>query len=97
MADNCFFHSLNEIKEFVSQNKGKYTHIVMGNGVLSKELLPRLACANDSQCISDVVSVLDSHRFQRPIYAGNAISTIKATLANETGNTIPFRFLIWLK
>ena len=83
MQDNCYFECLDEIKQFVSNKQ--YTHVVMGNGLLPKELLPRLACAQNSQCISDVISVLDAHRFQRPVYAGNAISTVKAVLKNESG------------
>ena len=85
MEDNCHFHCLDEIKKFVSENKDKYTHVVMGNGNLSKEILPRLACANDSQCISDIISILDYERFQRPIYAGNAISTVKVERQSTSG------------
>jgi electron transfer flavoprotein alpha subunit len=85
MEDNCYFDVSDEIKNFV-QNNSQYTHVVMGNGLLPKEILPRLACAFNSQCISDVISILDSHRFQRPVYAGNAISTVRAVLKNESGN-----------
>jgi electron transfer flavoprotein alpha subunit len=90
MTDNSYFQCLEDIKQFVSNNK-QYTHIVMGNGVLPKELLPRIAVANNSQCISDVISILDNHRFQRPVYAGNAISTVKAILKNESGECINFK------
>jgi electron transfer flavoprotein alpha subunit len=88
MPDNSYFGCMDLIKEFVKENKSKYTHVIMGNSNLSKELLPRLACAFDSQAISDVVAVLDNHRFQRPIYAGNAISTVRAILSDPTGRDV---------
>ena len=85
MEDYCHFHCLDEIKKFVYENKNKYTHVVMGNGNLSKEILPRLSSANDSQCISDIISILDHERFQRPIYAGNAVSTVKVNRQSSSG------------
>ena len=85
LQPNSYFGCMDHLKSFVSENKSKYTHIVMGNGTLSKEMLPRLACANDSQCISDVISVVDPHTFKRPIYAGNAVSTVKAQLSSDSG------------
>lgn len=85
MDDNCYFQCLESIKRFVSE-RGHYTHVVMGNGLLAKELLPRLAVANHSQCISDIIAILDPLRFQRPIYAGNAISTVRATLSGDSGS-----------
>ena len=40
--------------------------------------MPRLAALLDVQQISEIVDVIDSDTFDRPIYAGNAIATVKS-------------------
>ena len=60
-----------------------YTHIVAAHSTTSKSLLPRVAAQLDLPALTDVTSVSHSDdgstTFTRPIYAGNAISTIKAS------------------
>ncbi len=43
-----------------------------------KNVMPRLAAALDVAQISDIVSVEGADTFKRPIYAGNAIATVRA-------------------
>ena len=40
--------------------------------------MPRLSAILDKQMISDVVNIHDKNTFDRPIYAGNAIATVKS-------------------
>ncbi len=56
-----------------------YTHIIGASTTTSKNILPRVAALMDVQQISDIIAVHDADTFDRPIYAGNAIATIKSS------------------
>ncbi len=44
-----------------------------------KNVAPRIAARLDIAPISDIVAVIDGHTFTRPIYAGNALETVKSS------------------
>jgi electron transfer flavoprotein alpha subunit len=62
---------------------GDYTHIAAASGAFSKSVLPRVAAMLDVMVLSEVVGVIDADTFERPIYAGNAIQTVKSTDAKK--------------
>ncbi|MEL7966290.1 FAD-binding protein, partial [Vreelandella neptunia] len=55
-----------------------YTHVLASASTTGKNVLPRLAALKDVSQLSDVIAVDSADTFKRPIYAGNAIATVKS-------------------
>ena len=68
-----------------------FTHVISATSSAAKSLLPRVAARLDAPILSDITSLKhdsasNSTTFTRPIYAGNAIATVRAP------SSIPIKF-----
>jgi len=77
---------LSPLLENILGKGSPFTHVVAAHSPSAKSLLPRVAAKLDVPAISDITSLehdpsANSTTFTRPIYAGNAISTVRASSA----------------
>ena len=54
-----------------------YSHVFGPSTTFGKDLMPRVAALMEVNQVSDIMRVVGSHTFMRPIYAGNAILTVE--------------------
>ncbi|NEI10990.1 electron transfer flavoprotein subunit alpha/FixB family protein [Rhizobium leguminosarum] len=62
---------------------GSYDTILSAATSVGKNVLPRVAALLDVAQVSEIIEVISSDTFKRPIYAGNAIQTVQATDAKK--------------
>ena len=67
------------VADLIVSLAGDYDHIVAPTTSNAKNILPRVAALLDVMVISDITRVVDGDTFERPIYAGNAIQTVKSS------------------
>ena len=78
--DVCYEYQLAEsVAPLVADIGKNYSHILAAATTTGKNLLPRVAALLDVAQISDIVEVLSSDTFVRPIYAGNAMATVQSS------------------
>ena len=84
-ADNdAYEHQLAEnVGDLVAEVGADYSHILAAATTTGKNFAPRAAALLDVAQISEISDVIDADTFKRPIYAGNAIATVKSSDAKK--------------
>ena len=77
--NSVYAHQLAEnMADLVMSLTDSYSHIVTSGTTTGKNFMPRVAALLDVSQISEIIDVIDADTFKRPIYAGNAIATVKS-------------------
>jgi electron transfer flavoprotein alpha subunit len=75
-----YAHSLAEpLADLLVSLAGHHDHLLAASTATGKNVMPRVAALLDVQPISDIAGVIDADTFIRPIYAGNALATVKSS------------------
>ena len=67
------------LSELIVSIGKNFTHILAPATALGKNVLPRVAALLDVMVISDITEIISDDTFERPIYAGNALQTVKSS------------------
>ncbi len=79
VANPAFAHLLaQQAAPVIAQLSAGYSHVFGPSSSFGKDVMPAIAALLDAPQVSDLMTVEGSHRFTRPIYAGNAIITVEA-------------------
>ncbi len=81
LADNAAYeHQLGEnIAPLVAELAADYEYVLSPATTTGKNFLPRTAALLDVNMLSEITAVISADTFERPIYAGNAIATVKTS------------------
>lgn len=82
-ADDAAFAKLlaEPLADLVVSMADGYGAIITAATTNGKNFMPRIAALLDMPQLSDITAVVDANTFERPIYAGNAIQTVKISSA----------------
>lgn len=73
-----YAHQLPEnLAELIAALAKDYNYVITGATTFGKNILPRAAALCDASMISDVMQIVASDTFLRPLYAGNVLATVK--------------------
>jgi electron transfer flavoprotein alpha subunit len=79
LEGDCYQYPLAEVLAVpIVQLATDYTHIIATATSFGKNLMPRVAALLDVSQLSDIIQIISDDTFKRPIYAGNAVATLRS-------------------
>jgi electron transfer flavoprotein alpha subunit len=72
----------------VAELGASFTHVLGPSTTFGKDLMPRVAALLGAPQVSDVMAIESATRFKRPVYAGNAITTVEMAAGTKIVATI---------
>ncbi|HEV2263632.1 MAG TPA: FAD-binding protein [Stellaceae bacterium] len=78
--DAIYAHPLaEELAKLLVAHAKAYSHLLAPATTFGKNVMPRAAALLDVAQLSDISAIVSTDTFERPIYAGNAIATVKSS------------------
>jgi electron transfer flavoprotein alpha subunit len=72
-------HLAENMAPLVAGLASNYSHVLAPSTTFAKNFMPRAAALIDAQQISDITEVISPDTFVRPVYAGNAMATVRSS------------------
>ena len=72
----------------VAEVAGPFSHVLGPSTTFGKDLMPRVAALLGAPQVSDIMAIESATRFRRPIYAGNAITTVEVAAGTKIVATV---------
>ena len=82
-GDSLAHHLAENMEALIVPLMEGYTHMLVPATTTGKNFAPRVAARLDVMQLSDIIEVIDADTFKRPIYAGNAIETVRSKDARK--------------
>ncbi len=93
VSDAAYEHELAEnLSALVVKHAEAYGHILFAETASGKNVMPRVAALLDVSAISGITEVVSADTFVRPIYAGNALATVRSDDAVKVVTVRPTAF-----
>jgi electron transfer flavoprotein alpha subunit len=72
----------------IAEASANFSHVFGPSTTFGKDVMPRVAALLDAPQLSDVMSIESPTKFRRPIYAGNAITSVEVAAGTKIVATI---------
>ncbi|CAB9503379.1 flavoprotein subunit alpha, mitochondrial [Seminavis robusta] len=91
-ASNAVSETIAATLQSVVENKGSYDYVVGTSSKFGSTVIPRAAALLGVSPVTDIIQVIESDTYVRPMYAGNALAKVQAKDAQKVLSFRPTSF-----